>query len=301
MQNSSFLTSLTSSWPASPIATVTAPLKTTIYSSPSVSSVIPAVITSSPSLPHSNVIPWWAESRIADALDPYTDVRGEPYFTQIRRETLDPSIYSSCELVWRTSFSQWLSTSIEQSTLLDRFTCYNTGKSYEQSSFDCLDAAGDDALITTFWSEASSFRFTASSPCCGGCTFTAGNVQVYRWPVTTVSPQVTMVTNTNNFTLYASPMFTDYHLTDHSLTRLSTYPSVYVAFETIGAKDLCGSVGSPGRGVTTIGFDPTDLSTAPSYYPASSATGYGENNLMFISSQSWWSYSAIDVQTRYGF
>jgi hypothetical protein len=47
----------------------------------------------------------------------------------------------------------------------------------------------------------------------------------------------------------------------------SIYPSVYVAFQTIAARDLCGLVGTAAaRGVTTIAFDQTELSTANSYW-----------------------------------
>jgi hypothetical protein len=44
------------------------------------------------------------------------------------------------------------------------------------------------------------------------------------------------------------------------------YPSIYVAFQTIAAKDLCGLVGTAIKGRTTIGFNQSELSTAKSYW-----------------------------------
>jgi hypothetical protein len=58
-------------------------------------------------------------------------------------------------------------------------------------------------MLQTFQAEAQSFPFTASPPCCGGCCFTAGDVQVYHWPPATTSPLVSMLVNSEGFTLYA--------------------------------------------------------------------------------------------------
>lgn len=50
--------------------------------------------------------------------------------------------------------------------------------------------------------KAKSFPFTASPPCCRGCSFTAGEVQVYHWPTT--SPLFSILSNTDGLKLYAS-------------------------------------------------------------------------------------------------
>jgi hypothetical protein len=47
---------------------------------------------------------------------------------------------------------------------------------------------------------------------------------------------------------------------------ISTYPSVYIHFETIGANNTCGNVGVGRSGATTMAFDPSELSTANSYF-----------------------------------
>ena len=75
----------------------------------------------------------------------------------------------------------------------------------------------------------------------------------------------------------------------------STYPSVYVAFQTLLATDLCGVVGTAINSVTTIGFDVNELSTAASYYIDSYIGDPGE----LLTTQSWYTYSAMDWQNRY--
>lgn len=71
---------------------------------------------------------------------------------------------------------------------------------------------------------------------------------------------------------------------------------MYVAFQSISVTDLCGVVGTAIKGVTTIGFDATELSTAISVIipPESQAVG-GD---MFITTQPWWTYSAINYPER---
>lgn len=79
------------------------------------------------------------------------------------------------------------------------------------------------------------------------------------------------------------------------LTESSTYPSVYVAFETIAASNLCGRVGTIIDGIATLAFDASDLSTATSYSPVTSDPF---DQLVYLSIQNWWTYSGIDFQTR---
>lgn len=43
--------------------------------------------------------------------------------------------------------------------------------------------------------------FVASPPCCSSCTLFGGTVQVYFWPTPAPSPPVSILTNTDNFTL----------------------------------------------------------------------------------------------------
>lgn len=199
-----FSNSLTSSWPPSTTTTATAPLITVMHSNPIVSSTISVESTSSPSPARLTTIPWWGtkpylEEAIAFDLNPYATDMGEPYYVYSRKELEDQSLYSRCGLSWRTSFFQWISTAVESSTLLDQFTCFKTAT--HNPAWDCETADKEWELMTTFYSEARAFPFTASPPCCGGCTFTAGSVQVYHWPLATTSPLVSILVNSQGFKL----------------------------------------------------------------------------------------------------
>ncbi|KAE9370006.1 hypothetical protein N431DRAFT_344499 [Stipitochalara longipes BDJ] len=248
--------SQTASRPPLNTSAAASPLMTIMHATLSVSSTVPTV------------------KAIAFDLNPYATDMDEPYYTFSRKESESPSLYSRCGLLWRTSFFQWISTAVENSTLLDEFTCFRTAT--RNPVWDCETADKEWELVTTFYSEAEAFPFTASPPCCGGCTFTAGDVQVYHWPATT-SPLVSLLTNSQGFTF--------------------TYPSVYVAFQTIAARDLCGVVGTAVKGVTTIAFNASELSTAASYTAATSGPVNGENAAWVITRQSWWTYAPIDWQT----
>lgn len=59
---------------------------------------------------------------------------------------------------------------------------------------------------------------------------------------------------------------------------VSVSPSIYVAFESLRAKDLCGPVG-PTFSATTLAFDPTALSTSTGYHWDTAA--YSTNQPMF--------------------
>jgi hypothetical protein len=83
----------------------------------------------------------------------------------------------------------------------------------------------------------------------------------------------------------------------YQLNLPSTYPSVYVAFESISATDLCGVVGSAITSVTTIGFDVTELSTAASYWSENFCCFGSFANI--ITTLPWWTYTAMDWQNEY--
>jgi hypothetical protein len=51
---------------------------------------------------------------------------------------------------------------------------------------------------------ASSFTYTAASPCCSSCTIFGGNVQVFAWPTPAPTPAVSTLVDASNFTLYVS-------------------------------------------------------------------------------------------------
>lgn len=95
--------------------------------------------------------------------------------------------------------------------------------------------------------------------------------------------------------------FGQHRLTYYLLIGTSTYPSVYVAFHTIIATDLCGPVGSGIENVTTMAFNASELSTAVSYTASKSGPIAGQDVAWYITRASWWSYSSMDLQTRYDF
>ena len=74
--------------------------------------------------------------------------------------------------------------------------------------------------------------------------------------------------------------------------RSSTYPSVYVEFQSIQVTDLCGTVGLDVKMATTIGFDATELSTAASFL-------VGDSEQRDYTLQPWWTYTAINYLERY--
>jgi hypothetical protein len=196
-------TSLTSSGlPSTALAATTPPL-TIMRPTLSVSSTIPGVSISS-SAPNNVITMLWGskappEALVQQQLNPY-------YADEDRWYTNRPTdnVSSKCGEVWETSFYQWVSTAVEHGTLLDKFSCFNGAVAPGALVRSCWNISTEWKMLETFETEARSFPFTASPPCCGGCSFTAGDVQVYRWPSATTSPPVSMLANSEGFTLYAS-------------------------------------------------------------------------------------------------
>ena len=56
-------------------------------------------------------------------------------------------------------------------------------------------------LVTTYGTLPDVFPFQPSSPCCNRCSITAGDIQVYRWPLSTSEPSFSTLVNSNGFTL----------------------------------------------------------------------------------------------------
>ncbi|KAE9375957.1 hypothetical protein N431DRAFT_464019 [Stipitochalara longipes BDJ] len=270
--------SLTSSWLPSAAPAATTPPLTIMRPALSVSSTIPGISASS-SVSYKLTTKLWnskapAEAIVQEQLNPYY-AEAERWYTD--RPTEDLS--SKCGGVWETSFYQWVSTAIEHGTLLDKFSCFNNAVAPGALVRSCWNISTEWAMLQTFETEAQSFPFTASPPCCRGCSFTAGDVQVYHWPPATTSPLVSMLSNSEGFTF--------------------TYPSVYVAFHTIVASDLCSLVGSAIPSITTLAFDASELSTAASYFaPLIGSWGIQEPAAFYITEYAtWWSYSQMDLRT----
>ncbi|KAE9372525.1 hypothetical protein N431DRAFT_536384 [Stipitochalara longipes BDJ] len=260
-----------------------------MYSSPTgVSSTLPGTGTHSPSSPTVTSY-WWGtrpflELAFAGDFNPYiSDLDFIGVFTGTPLNSAQSALQQNCGNRWSSSFYQWMSTAVENGTLMDQFSCYKTATSPMQDPImACEDDVKENGLLSTVLAELSRFPFTASTPCCGQCTFTAGDVQVYHWPAATTTPSISLLVNTEGFTF--------------------TYPSVYVAFNTFIATDMCGVVGSDITSVTTMAFDMTDLSTAISYFSSPLTTeSIGFNRIQLptgiLTSQSWWTYTPVDWQT----
>jgi hypothetical protein len=87
-------------------------------------------------------------------------------------------------------------------------------------------------------------------------------VQIFLWAGATAAPNVTVpatAVDSAGFTLYVTLIFNIILLTGHS-----TSPSIYVAFQSLYAADFCGDVGTRVP-VTTLAFDPSELSTTAAY------------------------------------
>lgn len=247
--------SLTTFSPASSmVATATTPPMTIMHSTLRVSSTVPAISTRTS--PDQGTITTFtsswgigsnAEEGLAMWLNAYTTGDGVPWYTYPRRESEDPSLYSTCGLEWSSSFFQWASTGIDISTLTG-YSCYDYAPSPSWSCFQnftkergsdftctsiaarnklgacqyrgtnestfvcdntaqtplwtCSNTATPEAVFgSAFFNAAKEFPFTASPPCCGGCTYTAGDVQVYYWPPATTSPLTILLSNSKGFTL----------------------------------------------------------------------------------------------------
>ncbi|PMD37465.1 hypothetical protein L207DRAFT_585801 [Hyaloscypha variabilis F] len=242
-----------------------------------VSSTIPGISTSS-SASYMLTTLLWNSKAPAEAIV-QNDLN--PYYGSDRWYTDRPSdgLSAKCGRAWETSFYQWVSTAVESSTLLEKFSCFNHAPAPGALVRQCWNTSTEWTMLQTFQAEAQSFPFTASPPCCGGCSFTAGDVQVYHWPPATTSPLVSMLVNSEGFTF--------------------TYPSVYVVFQSIVASNLCELVGSAIPSITTMAFDISELSTGASYTaPPASSWGMQMPPAWYITqSATWWSYSQMDLRT----
>jgi hypothetical protein len=199
------------------------------------------------------------------------------------------ALQASCASVWRSSYYEFIVSQLANGVLpwAGTASCASTWIPTNSKVTMCWSVDEENVGIVT----APPFQFTASKPCCSICTFTAGDVRVYYWPPSASTPLVSRLVNSNDFTFYVS---FNIAFTYQLLKRSSTYPSVYIAIETILATDMCGQVGSAIDNLTTIEFDATELSTAASYFYPSNWS----SSLVAITSQDWWTYSGINWEDR---
>ncbi|KAF1345055.1 hypothetical protein BDV97DRAFT_40341 [Delphinella strobiligena] len=100
-----------------------------------------------------------------------------------------------------------------------------------------------DTIIYTQYADRA---YTAVPPCCEDCYMTAGTIEFYMWSdqasATSPPPESPRtIVNSDGF--------------------IFTSPSVYMAFSSLKASNMCGQVGDIWTS-TTIGFDPTEITTA---------------------------------------
>jgi hypothetical protein len=99
------------------------------------------------------------------------------------------SLQSYCGNSWRSTYIEWISMAKGHMTRADRIYC------------DASTVVDPGPCWTITDSALPPFSFTASPPCCSSCTYTAGDVKVYYWPMTSAPPSVTMLVNSDGFTL----------------------------------------------------------------------------------------------------
>jgi hypothetical protein len=200
--------SSTSSWPSPSQLSSTTPPMTIMYSTPTAaSSTLPGIGTPSQSSPTVTSY-WWGtrpflELAFAGDFNPYiSDLDFIGVFTGTPLNSAQSALQETCGDRWSTSFYQWMPTAIENGTLLDRFSCYKTATSlFQDPVYACEDYEKENELLSTVLAELSRFPFTASTPCCGQCSFTAGDVQVYHWPAATTTPSVSLLVNAEGYAL----------------------------------------------------------------------------------------------------
>lgn len=98
---------------------------------------------------------------------------------------------TACSVLWDSSWSHFIASASAQ--LAPGRDLWSTTRTR------ICDAAGECEVLQN--DRFTSFPFTAISPCCSSCTFTAGNAQVYHWPLDTTTPLITMLANSDGFTL----------------------------------------------------------------------------------------------------
>ncbi|KAE9372827.1 hypothetical protein N431DRAFT_536822 [Stipitochalara longipes BDJ] len=175
-------------------------------------------------------------------LNPYLNY--EWYLAEI--DPRSSALQQTCSERWEASFFQYMSTAPWSNDLTPTVMEYAHLTTEDSSTF-----------TTTYpympivpYSDFKEFSFTPSPPCCGSCAFTIGDAQVYQWPVSDKPSLAPTLVNEAGYTFI--------------------YPSIYVDFQTIAATDSCGELGT-GLTRSTMAFDASQLSTANSYFFASTS------------------------------
>lgn len=142
-------------------------------------------------------------------------------------------VASECAERWKSTFYDYLKTvpwtsvfsPVPTVIIPDPYPATNTYQiSYEKSLDEAISSERQSALSELMteagytpdppvktWPatccgsyEYASFAgmpYTASSPCCGGCSFSIGDAQVYHWPDSTIPPSIPTLVNQAGYTL----------------------------------------------------------------------------------------------------
>jgi hypothetical protein len=210
-----------------------------------------------------------SNSAIALGFDP---IYSNPYNTSLYTDNIvpaNPSIASYCGSLWSSSVAAFFATdpiSTETGT-------------YTIVPFTSGEPTRTTVSEETFFENTFTWVPTATQ-CCLNCTISGGAIQVMVWPTPAPSPPVsTLVDAAANFTF--------------------TSPSVYVVFESVGATNLCGEVGTAVIN-KTLAFDPEELSTQRNYFAATAGVSNVELNGDYCThatpNNAWSTFNYIDAE-----
>lgn len=193
-----------------------------------------------------------------------TDCEVAQYGTTLYYDYLDPCVKTYCENMWNRSVSSYEAGTGE---LYTTTRTYNQGI-YGTGSLSTVITAESYSTTTGTYTKNIGQAYTAQPPCCSRCFMSAQTIQFFYWPdlTSTAAPTPTLSPKNatvppNGTVIYVDP--------DSDFTFIS--PSVYMAFTSLGATDLCGVVGDTYYN-TTIAFNPDEISTMEPFISTGSCT-----------------------------
>jgi hypothetical protein len=187
------------------------------------------------------------------------------------------SLWRTCSQTFFTSKFHWLRTA--------------SGYDLETMHTEILCNHGEISPYCAFTEETTLLPFPASEPCCSTCEFWQAT---FRF-ITGLSLLLPLIlrgwwTPMDLLCKFGKIASGCYQLT----FSFSTYPSVYVAFESVRATSLWGFVGSAIPSVT-LGFDVTE--------PVNRCVLLDQRLMLslrwYIHHFSWWTYTSLDLRNQY--
>ncbi|OCL12200.1 hypothetical protein AOQ84DRAFT_161651 [Glonium stellatum] len=186
-----------------------------------------------------------------------TACEAQLYGTTLYDDFLDPCVKSYCQNMWNRSVASYEAGPGE---LYTTTRTYNQGI-YGTGSLSTVITAESYSTTTGTYTKNIGQAYTAQPPCCSRCYLSAQTIEFFYWPDPTSTTTPAPTSSPKNATvppdgtvIYVDP--------DSGFTFTS--PSVYIAFTSLGATDLCGIVGDTYYN-TTIAFNPDEISTMEPY------------------------------------